>query len=113
MPKAKMTPRERWLAALDLKPVDRLPFWPKLGSSYLPRQNDTWRSKTLKDVHDFVGSDLHEHVPGCVAVKRHKTSAESEEKDGVRRVTYKTPHGSLTATWRWEASHRVPRQDAC
>ena len=29
-----MTARERWVAALDLKPVDRLPFWPKIGGSF-------------------------------------------------------------------------------
>jgi hypothetical protein len=28
-----MTPKERWLAALRMQPVDRLPFWPKLGGN--------------------------------------------------------------------------------
>jgi len=35
-----MTPKERWLAALRLRPVDRLPFWPKFDAAYLRAQAD-------------------------------------------------------------------------
>ena len=30
----RMTPKERWLAAIHMKLVDRLPFWPKLDGAY-------------------------------------------------------------------------------
>ena len=29
-----MIPKERWLAATHMRPVDRLPFWPKLDAAY-------------------------------------------------------------------------------
>ena len=31
-----MTPKQRWLAAVRMQEVDRLPFWPKLDAAYAP-----------------------------------------------------------------------------
>jgi len=101
MPEA-MTCRERWLAALALKPVDRLPFWPKLNGAYVPYQKAPWNTKTVDELHAFVGSDLHLGVPCCARLTRHKTSIETDQKDGSRRVVYKTPSGDLDADWQWD-----------
>ena len=35
-----MTPKQRWLAAIHMEPVDRLPFCPKLDWAYPRAQND-------------------------------------------------------------------------
>jgi uroporphyrinogen-III decarboxylase len=35
-----MTPKERWLAAIRMQPVDRLPFWPKINGAYPEIQMD-------------------------------------------------------------------------
>ncbi|MCE5277017.1 MAG: uroporphyrinogen decarboxylase family protein [Planctomycetaceae bacterium] len=57
-----MTPRERWLAALDMEAVDRLPFWPKLGGNYSAAQKAPFRDMSLAQIHQWIGSDCHEGV---------------------------------------------------
>ena len=57
-----MTPRERWLAVLKCEPVDRLPFWPKLSSSYAPYQIEPFQSMDVADLHKWIGSDQHIHI---------------------------------------------------
>ena len=37
--KETMTPKERWLAAVQMKPVDRIPVWAKLGSTFSQYEN--------------------------------------------------------------------------
>ena len=96
-----MTPRQRWLAALRLEPVDRLPFWPKLNGSYAPYQSGSWRIKTTEELHRWVGSDLHSGVPRCVRAVRSRTSIETVENDGVRRHIHKTPAGNLEGESHW------------
>jgi uroporphyrinogen-III decarboxylase len=90
-----MTPRQRWLAALGLQPLDRLPFWPKLDAAYL-RAWGRWGS--LADAHACIGSDRHEWVPSCVKETRSVTRAEVESDGAVMRTVYHTPSGALTAT---------------
>ncbi len=54
-----MTPRERWLAALRLQPVDRLPFWPKLSAAYPRAHAAPFLHMTVDAVHDWIGNDEH------------------------------------------------------
>lgn len=106
-----MTPRQRWLAALRMQPVDRLPFWPKLNVPYASRQGAAWRTRTVDELHQWIGSDEHIGLPGCVSEVRSRTSVHEEQDTGVRHLAYRTPAGDLTAEWRWDeasqSSHPV------
>ena len=52
-----MTAKERWMAALRLEPVDRLPFWPKLDAAYPRAQAGNFVALSVDDLHRFIGSD--------------------------------------------------------
>ncbi len=65
-----MTPRERWLAALDMEPVDRLPFWPKLDGAYPRAQEPSFAGMEVDAIHDWIGSDRHQWIPAPVRVVR-------------------------------------------
>ena len=49
--KETMTPKERWLAALHMRAVDRLPFWPKLDGAYPQAQEAPFRDMDLDSIH--------------------------------------------------------------
>ncbi|MBM3211730.1 hypothetical protein FJZ33_05905 [Candidatus Poribacteria bacterium] len=97
-----MTPKERWLAALKCEPVDRLPFWPKLGTSYAPYQVEPFRSMNVGELHKWMGSDEHVGVGGCVKIVRKKTSIKSTRKNGLSITEYITPAGILNAVDRYD-----------
>lgn len=65
-----MSPKERWLAAINLEPVDRLPFWPKLNSSYPIAQEKPFSEMDLNEIHDWIGSDKHVGIPQGVKATR-------------------------------------------
>lgn len=90
-----MTPRERWLAALCLQPVDRLPFWPKLGSAYPDFQDPPFDNMTLGEVHDYVGSDLHQGSPSCIKEIRPNAFSEESGDDKLKHCLYHVPSGEL------------------
>jgi hypothetical protein len=97
-----MTARERWLAALDMKPVDRLPFWPKLFPAYLRAQAAPFSAMALSAIHDWVGSDKHISTGSCVRTRHTASSLEVETKDHERREVFKTPSGSLERISRFD-----------
>lgn len=90
-----MTPRERWLAALDSKPLDRLPFWPKINGSYAACQAEPFRSMGLDALHEWIGSDRHDSCGGCVRHVRRKTSSKSQHDGNLTTEQYVTPSGTL------------------
>ena len=98
-----MTHKERWLAALTCKPVDRLPFWAKLNGSYPPYQEEPFLSMNVGDIHQWVGSVPPVGSPACVKVVRQKTSTKSYPKNGTRVTEYITPAGTLTAINKYDA----------
>jgi len=100
MTRETMSARERWLAALRMRPVDRVPFWPKLNASYIGYQGEPWRGRTNVQIHEWIGSDRHEGVPACVREVRSRTSIEQMRDNGTRRILYRTPAGELRAEWR-------------
>ncbi len=99
-----MTSRERWLAALDFQPVDRLPFWPKLGPSYLQAQAAPFREQSLQAVHEWIGSDRHEGLPGCVREVRTRTALEVSETPTFQRTLYSTPYRALELHQRFDVA---------
>ena len=91
-----MTSRERWLAALQMQPVDRLPFWPKLDASYAPYQAGPYSSMSTMELHRWIGSDPQVGGPDCVRVVRNRTRVETTRSCNRRRTVYDTPAGALT-----------------
>lgn len=91
-----MTSRERWLAAVRLQPVDRLPFWPKLDAVYPKAQDAPFREMALDAVHGWIGSDKHTGIPGCTREVRTRTAVETRRDNGTMRTTYRAPHGEMT-----------------
>ena len=90
-----MTPKERCLGALRSESVDRLPFWPKLDGAYPKWQTLPFRDMDIDSIHDWIGSDRFTGICGCTREKRSRTSVETVQTDGTRRVVYRTSHGEL------------------
>ena len=88
-----MTPKERWLAAIHLEEVDRLPFWPKLDASYPRAQQPPFRGMDNGAIHDWIGSDKHVGIPGCIGEIRQKTSVEDIREEGILRTVYRASCG--------------------
>jgi uroporphyrinogen-III decarboxylase len=91
----EMTPRGRWLAALDMRPVDRLPFWPKIFPGYSLGQTGRFREMSVPELHAYVGSDPHISLPDGLRMTRTRTAVEVNTEGHVRRTVYRTPHGEL------------------
>lgn len=98
-----MTPKERWLAALQMQPVDRLPCWPKLSGAYPRAQCPPFSSMTLPALHDWMGSDKWEWVGGGPREVRRHTSQEVITDGHIRRTLFRTPHGELQRVERFDA----------
>jgi uroporphyrinogen-III decarboxylase len=105
MPEA-MTDRERWLAALKCEPVDRLPFWAKIGGSYPPYQTEPFRSMSVGDIHKWVGSNPPVGSAAPLRVVRKKTSTKSFRENGTNITKYITPAGTLTAARKYDEGSR-------
>lgn len=88
-----MTPKERWLAAIQLQPVDRLPFWPKLNGAYPRAQASPFCDMTVDAIHDWIGSDKHMGVPGCIRENRKNSSSEVHTDDGIQTTVFHTRFG--------------------
>lgn len=92
-----MTSRQRWLAALDGEPVDRLPFWPKLMGAYPPAQSPPFSGMDLLRIHEWIGADPHVGLPGSVVkeVRSSSTGERGEGDDRRHRRVFVTPYGEL------------------
>lgn len=92
----RMTPKERWLAAIRMQPVDRLPFWPKLDPAYPIAQAAPFRDLDLGAIHRWIGSDQHMGFSPCLREKRTRTAVETTRDGDIMRTVYRTPHDELT-----------------
>lgn len=91
--KNEMTSRERWLAAIRMQPVDRLPFWPKLDGAYPKAQTAPYKDMEIDAIHRLIGSDMHNWAPGCVKELRKKTSVKHKRDGDTSTNTYRTEKG--------------------
>ena len=89
-----MTPKERWLAAMQFQPVDRLPFYPKVKPYYASAQTDPFPAMDMDALHRWIGSDKHPTIPACTKEVRKRTSLEVHTGANVRRTVFNTPVGS-------------------
>lgn len=101
-----MTSKERWLAAVHMEPVDRLPFWPKLNSAYSRAQTGLFHNMDSNSIHDWIGSDKHIGVSSCVKEVRKNTAVETTTQNGVQKTVYRTLHGKMELIKRFD----VPSQ---
>lgn len=93
--KEHMTVKERWTAALKMEPVDRIPVWAKLGSSYPKYQKESFSSMSLRSLQDYVGSDRHEWIqPSGKLSFKNGAGIEKQNKDGDIVIKYITKYGS-------------------
>lgn len=99
-----MTPRERWLAAVKCKPVDHIPFWPKIFDGYRKTQRNPFCNMEIRDIHDWIGSDRHEEVASCVKELRRNTSVSKERKGDYSRTVYNTPLGNVEGISRYDSA---------
>jgi hypothetical protein len=97
-----MTPKARWLATIDMQPVDRLPFWPKLDRAFLQNQQGVFSEMSLDEMHDWIGSDKHTWIGGCVKELRSRTSREVTTSDDTMQTIYKTRHGEMEGTQKFD-----------
>jgi uroporphyrinogen-III decarboxylase len=102
-----MTPKERWLAALRMQPVDRLPFWPKLDAAYPRWRTGRFRDMDLAAIHDFIGSDKHVGFDRCFREARLRTSVESTREGNAETAVYATPHGRMRSVRRFDVDSQA------
>ncbi|MCL2665963.1 MAG: uroporphyrinogen decarboxylase family protein [Defluviitaleaceae bacterium] len=97
-PKGKpMTTKERIKAAINSEPVDRLPFWPKIGGAYAIK----WK-KTADELYEYIGSDPIAFTGPVYKESRAKTRHEVKTF-GIETVTeYVTAHGTLRRVCRFD-----------
>ena len=98
-----MTSRERWLAALDFRPVDHLPFWPKIFPGYTMAQAAAYRDMSIPALHAWFGTDEHAYLPDWLRPVRKRTSLEIVDEGDRRSIRYSTPHGVLEGIDRFDA----------
>lgn len=98
-----MSPKERWLAALHLEPVDRLPFWPKINRAYAQAQGERYASMPLEQLHEWIGSDQHVGLPACLRETRQSTSSETTRQADRRTTVYRTPIGEAWSVEGYDA----------
>ena len=99
----KISRKERWLRVLDGREADRLVFWPKIfNDSYAAAQVEPFKSMSIRDIHDYAGTDIQQMLPSCVCF-RYKTCELIEEKqDGLLINHYRTPIGDLKGILRYD-----------
>ncbi|OPZ86568.1 MAG: methylcobalamin:coenzyme M methyltransferase [bacterium ADurb.Bin429] len=96
-----MTPRARWLAAVRMEPVDRLPFWPKIFDAYLAAHGGAGR-ETIDALHAYVGSDRHEGLDSCLTEVRTDTAVTARRNGDTLIQTFTSPRGEAVMAQRWD-----------
>ena len=98
----QLSSRERWLLALRLQPLDRLPFWAKLNGSYARAQAAPFAQMALPDLHEWMGSEPQGGVGACLRERRTCTDSRTTDGGGVRLIEYLTPHGTLRGAFQFD-----------
>ena len=102
-----MTSKDRWLAALRLAPVDRLPFWPKLDAAYPRWRTGRFAGKSNNEFHDFIGSDKHVGIERIFREVRTRTSVQSMREENNETTVYTTPHGRMRSVRRFDVDSQA------
>ncbi len=95
MLKDKMSSRERWLAFMDAKPVDCLPFWAKTSQNYI-----NFRKKQGDDVTEAIPGSQWEWVDDCII--HQEKLWKCEFKGDFRREVFITSAGTTELLYRYD-----------
>ena len=102
-----MTSKERWIAALKLQPVDRLPFWPKLDAAYPRAQSAPFRSMSIDELHEWIGSDKHVWLPRILKRTGSHSSMEVHQENGTQRTVFTTGSLSTERVNQWDEASQA------
>jgi hypothetical protein len=93
---------------MRMRPVDRLPVWPKIIGSHnhyiklyaseLPR-----RDLSLRELNEYFGSDELMRLPDFIDVKRRECAIREENEPNVRTTVYITPIGETRLVHKYDA----------
>lgn len=97
-----MTSRERWLAAINMQPVDRLPFWPKVFNGYIKNQKPPFNTFTVNELYEYVGCDPQVNLPDSIKRTGKHSSLEKHGTNSERCIVYQTKHGSCVQSFRYD-----------
>lgn len=100
--KDSMTIKERMLSAIRFEEVDRLPFWPKIGTPYANMQSGEFKNVTTDQLWDYWQCDKQDGIPGCIDMKRSETEYKETVKDGIKTKEYITKHGTCIGIDRYD-----------
>jgi len=111
----KMTVKERWLAAINLQEVDRIPVWAKLGSSYPKYQEEPFQKMSLLELQKYVGGDRHEWIsPSGRLEFRNGAGIEKQNINGEIVIKYITKYGICTSIRKMDpATESMHPADMC
>lgn len=91
-----MKNKERWLNAINCKPNDRLIFWPKLyGDGYINAQVEPYNKMKLRELHDYIGSDIFFYLPNYVQFDNGDCSVKLRKEGKYIIKEYFTPIGNM------------------
>jgi len=93
-PSMEMTSKDRWLAAINFNPIDRLPFWPKFDDAYINGYSSFFDSSDLYDMHKWVGSDQHIWLPSFIIEEVKEGSVNISVDGSIRKTEYVSKSGS-------------------
>ena len=102
-----MTPRERLEAVLSDKPVDRTPFWPKLGPTYISNRTKPFSEMSLLELYRYMDVDPIIRAERCgweMVRSGCKITQKVDLHKEKRTITYYTPKGELIRTDTLEGS---------
>lgn len=91
----KMSARERWLAFMDAKPVDKLPFWAKTSDSYIANRKKEGDTITMP-----VPGSPWQWLDDCIT--NQENLWQCDFKDGIRRERFITSSGTAELIYRYD-----------
>ncbi len=97
-----MTPRQRWLGALDMQPIDRLPFWPKIEGAYCAARTGRFGGMDVPALHEFIGAEPQGWAGEIVREVRTSTTVERSRDNGTLRTVFRSPRGQTEQVYQWD-----------
>ena len=83
-----MNHRERFLAAVRMEPVDRIPFWPKIFNGYLKNQESTFKGCSLEEAYKFFDSEIQYGLPEFIVRSGKRSSQKTRRENDLTIVEY-------------------------
>ena len=92
---SEMTQKERWMKTINMEPVDRLIFWPKIFNAYAPAQQSPFDRMTVDELHQYWGCDMRVFIPGYINIANRNASKEIINNNDELTEIYKTQYGEM------------------